>query len=462
MNEISNYEVTSSENLRHKIYRNLAVLCFTFLGVFTAFQSSSGLQSTGITGGTNSKFSAVAGHIPLLVIYIVLVPSSAFLTHIVIDRLGTRWTLIFCQIPYILYICTFYYPHLSLTVPFGILIGITAAPLWTASYQYLCSLAERYALLFKSNLSHSYSLFFGLYFMVFLTTGAWGSLIYYVVHTLFSSGNDTTKTTMSCGLDYDYSAMSSYEKEFGHRSTRIKFNLLSSYLSIAIVSVILLAMYMESKDDDEEEDTSLVSSLFKTCSKLNLDQALLIPITVWSGVEQAFMMSVFSESFVICNFGSKTHAVMMITYGLSGSLSSLAFGLLRRYIPMRVIFLIASLLNCTVFALSLVDSKGALAIHLCVAAWGLAEGIWQPQIGVVYAEKFPEDQVSAFSHYRLWESLGYILVFSLKLGQVDVSVIIFIVIIILASGMVGYLALQWKSKRETHSIISPSNVKNED
>ena len=62
----------------------------------------------------------------------------------------------------------------------------------------------------------------------------------------------------------------------------------------AIVSVILLAMYMESKDDDEEEDTSLVFSLVKTCSKLNSDQALLIPITVWSGVEQAFMMSVFS------------------------------------------------------------------------------------------------------------------------------------------------------------------------
>ena len=62
----------------------------------------------------------------------------------------------------------------------------------------------------------------------------------------------------------------------------------------AIVSVILLAMYMESKDDEEEDDIPLVTSLVKTCSKLNSDQGLLIPITVWSGVEQAFMMSVFS------------------------------------------------------------------------------------------------------------------------------------------------------------------------
>lgn len=53
---------------------------------------------------------------------------------------------------------------------------------------------------------------------------------------------------------------------------------------------------------------------------------------------------------------------------------------------------------------------------------------------VVYAEMFPEDQVSAYSHYRLWESLGYILVFCLKLGQVNVAVIIYIVIIVLAAG----------------------------
>ena len=42
MDGISNYQLTSSENLRHKIYRNLAVLCFTFLGVFTAFQVAPG------------------------------------------------------------------------------------------------------------------------------------------------------------------------------------------------------------------------------------------------------------------------------------------------------------------------------------------------------------------------------------------------------------------------------------
>ena len=50
-----------------------------------SFQGVSGLQSTGITEDTH--FSVVSNSIPPLVIYIALVPSSAFLTHIGTDRI---------------------------------------------------------------------------------------------------------------------------------------------------------------------------------------------------------------------------------------------------------------------------------------------------------------------------------------------------------------------------------------
>ncbi|XP_063683514.1 protein unc-93 homolog A-like [Bolinopsis microptera] len=279
------------------------------------------------------------------------------------------------------------------------------------------------------------------------------------VYTIFSKSTSTDEEDLNgaqdtCGLNYDYAVISSDNDYLGGTGLRIKFNLISSYLSIAIVSVILLAMYMEGRDDDEDDDeddgTSVITSLLKTTSKLDRNQGLLIPLTVWSGVEQAFLISVFSESFVVCHFGLKTHGLMMITYGLSGSLSSISFGLLRRYVPMRILLFAAALLNCAVLALSLLDCKGSMVIHLCIAAWGIAEGIWQPQIGVVYAETFPEDQVSAFSQYRLWESLGYILIFSLKLARVDVVVIIYIVVTTLAAGLFGYSTLLWCCRREKH------------
>ena len=39
-------------------------------------------------------------------------------------------------------------------------------------------------------------------------------------------------------------------------------------------------------------------------------------------------------------------------------------------------------------------------IYTCVALWGVGEGVWQAQIGVLYAELFPSDKTAAFSNYR--------------------------------------------------------------
>ena len=35
-----------------------------------------------------------------------------------------------------------------------------------------------------------------------------------------------------------------------------------------------------------------------------------------------------------------------------------------------------------------------------MALWGVGEGVWQAQIGVLYAELFPSDKTAAFSNYR--------------------------------------------------------------
>ena len=64
--------------------RNFVCLNFKFIIYYSdhlsQLQGVSGLQGAGVTD--NTKFSHVTNHIPILVIYIALVPSSAFLTHI--------------------------------------------------------------------------------------------------------------------------------------------------------------------------------------------------------------------------------------------------------------------------------------------------------------------------------------------------------------------------------------------
>ena len=81
--------------LRFQTYKNLLVLCLAFLLQFTAFGAMGNLQSslnTEANVGVNS----------LSIIYACLIFSSIFLPHPLIAIFGLKWTLVLCQVPYVL------------------------------------------------------------------------------------------------------------------------------------------------------------------------------------------------------------------------------------------------------------------------------------------------------------------------------------------------------------------------
>ena len=53
---------------------------------------------------------------------------------------------------------------------------------------------------------------------------------------------------------------------------------------------------------------------------------------------------------------------------------------------------------------------------MIAAFWGIADAIWQTQINALYGNIFASDEEAAFSNYRLWESLGFLVAF---VTQVD-------------------------------------------
>ena len=68
----------------------------------------------------------------------------------------------------------------------------------------------------------------------------------------------------------------------------------------------------------------------------------------------------------------------------------------------------------------------------------------------LYGVLFENDEEAAFSNYRLWESSGFILAFILQ-NLVCISTKLWFVLVILLSGMLGYLVIEaneWaKNKR---------------
>lgn len=78
------------------------------------------------------------------------------------------------------------------------LVGLAAAPLWTAKATYLNQIARYHSQHKKQNHEISVSLFFGIFFALFGTNTIWGNLISYFV--LNQSG---AAQVNNCGVYFD-------------------------------------------------------------------------------------------------------------------------------------------------------------------------------------------------------------------------------------------------------------------
>ena len=65
----------------------------------------------------------------------------------------------------------------------------------------------------------------------------------------------------------------------------------------------------------------------------------------------------------------------------------------------------------------------------------------------MYGVLFEKDEEAAFSNYRLWESLGFILAYILQ-NTVCVYTKLWVVLAVLAVGMAGYLFIEVKEWRK--------------
>lgn len=101
---------------KRNIIKNLLVVSFAFLFLFTAFQSLSNLQSS-------LNQAEGLGVASLSVIYSALIVSCMFVPPLIIDRLGCKWTLAVCMVTYCAYIAANYYSTWYTLIPTSVLLG---------------------------------------------------------------------------------------------------------------------------------------------------------------------------------------------------------------------------------------------------------------------------------------------------------------------------------------------------
>ena len=70
-------------------------------------------------------------------VYAALVLSCMFLPTFIIKTFTVKWGLVMCMFCYTAYIATQFYPQFYTIIPGAIIVGIGAAPMWSAKCTYL-------------------------------------------------------------------------------------------------------------------------------------------------------------------------------------------------------------------------------------------------------------------------------------------------------------------------------------
>merc|ERR1719222_1592724 len=407
-------------------------------------------------------------------VYASLILSCMFLPSIMIGKLTVKWALVVSVFCYSSYIAAQFYPEFYTLLPTAFVLGLGAAPMWSAKCTYLTQVAHRFAKLDGSDPEAIVVKFFGIFFFFFQCNAILGNIISTAV---LSSGTSTyvelTDEQMGrCGSSFcsqapvpdtvtDESLIAptlggllnaTTEGEVedvpnGNFATDISkiYIMAGIYLACSITAAILIALFVDPLHKfgitDEKKDRE--------------KQLLIIPLTFWSGIEQGFFGADFTAGFVTCAYGVHTVGRVLILFGVCDALASIGFGFIIKKVGRLPIFVLGACLNALVIIVMLAwtPTQSTLGVvYFLAALWGIGDAIWQTQINALYGCLFANDEEAAFSNYRLWESMGFLFAFITNATGVCVFPKIITTIVFLVLGMIGYFIVEYLERGKSQSV----------
>ncbi|XP_045110413.1 UNC93-like protein isoform X2 [Portunus trituberculatus] len=442
-------EAVPEESLDHDpkvariILKNIIIISIAFTFLFTAFNSMVNLQSS---------INKTVGTVSLATIYAALVVSCCFLPSLLIKTLKTKYVMAVCMLGYSSYIAAQFHPTLETMVPTAILLGLGAAPMWSAKCSYLTQVGTKYAELTGQDKEVVITRYFGIFFLFFQSTQVWGNLISSsVLSTDTGVLNKTDEELETCGYNFCLATQNATNGDDGIPNWQ-RYTMASIYLVCALLSSVIIVVFVDPLRrfvDKEEtaatEGKSPIQLLIATFNHMRHPyQLLIIPLTIWSGVEQGFFQSDFTAAYVSCGLGVHMVGYVMICYGVCDALCSISFSPLVRLVGRVPVFIVGAVINYGVI-ITLIKWRphpDDTAIFFVLAGlWGVSDAVWQTQINAFYGVIFPGKAEAAFSNYRLWESAGFIITFACS-TVLCIQSKITIVLAFLSVGMVGYCSIE--------------------
>lgn len=440
-----------SRKEKWRILKNIGAVSFAFMIQFTAFQGTANLQSS-----INAKDGL--GTVSLSAIYAALVVSCIFVPTFVIKRLTVKWTLCFSMLCYAPYIGSQFYPKFYTLVPAGVLLGIGAAPMWASKATYLTQVAGVYAKLTDQLVDGIIVRFFGFFFLAWQTAELWGNLISSLVLSNphgggggnGSSPSDTTSFD-TCGANFCVMNTNSNDN-LSRPDDKEIFEISTIYLACIFAAVVIVAVFVdplsrygEKQRRNSTAEISGIQLLSATAYQLKKPyQQLLIPITIWIGMEQAFIGADFTQAYVSCALGIPSVGYVMICFGVVNAICSLLFGSVMKYIGRQPIMALGAVVHCALVGWFLVwkpHPSNPSVFFIASGLWGVADAVWQTQVNGLYGTLFRRNKEAAFSNYRLWESTGFVIAYAYS-THLCARMKLYVMLVVLLVGVFMYVIVE--------------------
>lgn len=231
------------------------------------------------------------------------------------------------------------------------------------------------------------------------------------------------------------------------------WTMLSIYIGVASFSVIIVSCLVDSLPKHFIDSTSVAdstkgevaSSLLATLKQLrHLNQLLLIPLTMYTGFEQAAFSAEWSRSFVTCGFGMWKVGLVTLPFGCLNAFTSLTFSHLVKFVGRTPVFFAGFIVDAGI-QLTLVFWRPAAdeeyVLYILSGLWGMSDGIWETQINALYGCLFVDETPAAFANFRLWQSVGFVIPFAYS-NFLCTDVKLYILMLMLLLGMTGYVVVE--------------------
>ncbi|XP_014441874.1 LOW QUALITY PROTEIN: protein unc-93 homolog A [Tupaia chinensis] len=445
--------------------KNVLVVALGFLLLFTAYGGLQSLQS--------SLYSEEGlGVTALSTLYGSVLLSSMFLPPILIARLGCKWTIAGSMCGYVAFSLGNFYASWYTLIPTSILLGLSAAPLWSAQCTYLTVLGNRHAGRAGQQAKDVVNQYFGIFFLIFQSSGVWGNLISALVFGQSPSRETIPEEELlSCGAsDCLMASVAPVATNSTHRpSQELIFTLLGIYTGSGVLAVLLIAVFLEPLHSVQQQSDrkrlafwSTLLATFRLLKDRRLQLLVLLPL--YSGLQQGFLSGEYTRSYTSCVLGIHFVGYVMICFSATNSLCSLLYGRLSKFTGRIALYSLGSVIQlaCITALLLWRPRSDQLALFFVFPGlWGMADAVWQTQNNALYGVLFEKDKEAAFANYRLWEALGFVVAFGYS-TFLCVSVKLYILLGVLgltmaAYGLVEHMESKNMARPQTEGQTSPTD-----